>query len=373
MKNLIEVPIVIIGAGPAGSMAANEIAKRNVPVVLLNRDRFPGEKNVCGGALAYCYKQKLALPSGVIDREISGVEFSYNNSRFQTASNEPQFISVRRPLFDNFLAQSAVSNGAQLNNECEVTGIDATSNVIIGIDHTTNREFAYRSRLTIFADGPDTLAFPNYHIGFNRNQGYFVAVQYELSGTPDKMASFDFYCDQALELGYYWAFPKSGAIDIGVGSFYQKSSDINYHALLKSFLSVNPGYADFSIIKKQGGIIPAFPAQRFVAPGALVVGDAAGLVNPLTGGGIVHALKSGQIAGRIAALAYEKQDFSLPFLRRYAWSLKLTPHYMWIRFLHTFAHRHLHRALNRQSSLLPNLLKTYFEVIRLVSKFTRII
>lgn len=363
----MHTPIVIIGAGPAGAMAALEVARGHVPVTLLNRDRFPGEHNVCGGALAMSAKSRLALPDAVIDREVSSITLYYRRYSCSITSRSPQFISVRRPVFDRYLAEQAVAAGAQLLNDVHVTHVDSAAGVVYAQQNGV--PLVYQAQLVIFADGPNTLAHRCCGIGFHSGQHYFVAIHYDVAApeATDRFPGFSFYLEQEnLATGYYWIFPKLEVLNVGVGSYYQPAAKIAYGAALDSFVRDRLDLPGVEIRAKQGGVIPAVPARHFVGERSLVIGDAAGLVNPLTGGGLIHALKSGEIAGRVAVEAYGAGEYGRGFLRRYDWRLRCTPHYIWIRFLYPFARYHLYRAQRRQGASLDTLLKAYFLMMRAV-------
>ncbi len=367
MKKIINVPVIIIGAGPAGTAAALELARRNVPVTILNRDRFPGENNICGGALSHSLKEKLEIPSEIIDQEINSVDIHYKQHRQTVGSAHPQFLSVKRNLFDLFLAKKAVAAGANLQNLFDVRRIDPEIGRVYGRNTDTGENFAYQSDLIIFADGPNTLGWSTYGIGFDRSQYYFVAIDYELDSFEHGLNEFKFYLEQEhLPAGYFWVFPKKNIINVGVGSHCKRGDSVYYHRLLKDFIGREPSLKHLTVVKKRGGVIPAVPARKFVARGAMVVGDAAGLVNPLTGGGLIHALKSGEIAGKVAALAHRKKRFSERFLYLYTLRLKCTPHYIWIRFLYVIAKFHLHRSNQRKTGFLEPLLVTYFYLMKFV-------
>ncbi|MCX6349642.1 MAG: FAD-dependent oxidoreductase, partial [Candidatus Aureabacteria bacterium] len=110
MYNLPEMPsvqdreIIIIGAGPAGSTAAYDLARAGRRPLLLEKDRIPGEKNACAGGIAYLMKDHLSLPEEVVDKEIHVTRLSCRGKTKDYRTTRPQYISVQRRVFDKYLA-----------------------------------------------------------------------------------------------------------------------------------------------------------------------------------------------------------------------------------------------------------------------------
>jgi flavin-dependent dehydrogenase len=98
---------------------------------------------------------------------------------------------------------------------------------------------------------------------------------------------------------------------------------------LSEFIEQRDDLRGRAIRRRGGGLVPSDMARDFVADGAMVVGDAAGLVNPMTGGGIAFALASGEIAGRVAAEAVKEGRTDHSRLEEYARRFRRTPHYWW--------------------------------------------
>ena len=147
----------------------------------------------------------------------------------------------------------------------------------------------------------------------------------------------------AFTRSYCWLFPKRDCSWVGVGGTLGSSKDAKLQTRLAEFIERRDDLRGRRIRHRGGGLVPSDLAEEFVAHGAMVVGDAAGLVNPMTGGGIAFALASGEIAGRVAAEAIRRGRNDRSFLRKYPRQFRLTPHYVWL-----IAMAYLRRRLDRK-------------------------
>ena len=129
------------------------------------------------------------------------------------------------------------------------------------------------------------------------------------SSYPEPRNHVDVYFHKDYEGGYAWFFPKGRTANAGVGVVTSKASQLSN--LLGKFLDSlmeSKTLQEIQVVSKTGGFIPCEPRQKIVLGNILLIGDAAGHAHPITGAGIFNAVMAGEIAGRIAAEAVERDD-----------------------------------------------------------------
>ena len=328
-KRLHDVEVVVIGAGPAGSVTAGAIADRGHSVALIERDSFAGETNVCGGTTPLAVARAFDVPGQVIERELSDVNCYFPNETF---SFRVGFASFQRRVFDRFLAERAASKGAQLLTRTVATDVTAGEDgaKVTLKDRRTGEPREVSSHLVVFADGPDTLAakkFPG--VGFQRRPSRTMhGLLYELEWAQNPLDSLDFYFDMKMvPWGYGWVFPKRDLLNAGICGIIaaSRSGKTVMRERLDAFVkgqAVHSGQiSDRKVSMIQAAIIPVEQAAKIHARRALLVGDAAGMVEPFSAGGNEFAMRAGLIAAKAASDILREGDYGERSLSRYeeAW------------------------------------------------------
>ena len=320
--------IVVIGAGPGGSAAAHQAALAGVTPLLVEQDEVPGAHNVCGGCAAHALRERFGLPDQVVERELYRTVLVVNGRRFEYGSDRPHYVSFRRELLDAFLADRAVKAGAELLTGTRATIIDPTERLIGLRNLATERERKIKAQIVVFADGPCTLAADAYGIGYRPGPRTRRGAFFELEGTHDDGQTAEIVLSKAFTNGCFWLLPKRECLWLGLGGPVGETRGSPLGSILQRFIQERDDLRWRRIRRRGAGLVPAGPAAVLVSDGAMAVGDAGGLVNPLTGGGIACALASGEIAGRIAADAIRRGRVDRAFLMRYPRAFRFTPHYL---------------------------------------------
>lgn len=299
---------IVVGAGPGGALAAYELAKGGAKTLLIEKEKLPRYKP-CGGGITY--KAARALPfdfSPVIERTLYKVDFSWKTGRPYTLQSEtPLVYMVQRSRFDNYLVEQAVQAGADLVDEVAVKTVDANdSNVTV--EATGGR---FTADYIIGADGATGRVARS--LGLMADRWTLAAVESEVSVGE---ATMSYWHDKiGIDLGelrasYGWVFPKGDHLSIGVGGL---PTYADYGSRLKRYDSKHtaarvPGIE--RTIRSQGYILPCRRPGAAVQKGrALLVGDAAGLVEAFTGEGIYWAIRSGQIAAHSIISSKGQPDY----------------------------------------------------------------
>ena len=316
--------IVVVGGGPAGSMAAWEAAKGGASVCLLEKDRDIGYPVRCGEAVGELGLRKfVSIQDSWVASNITGAKLGAPSGELVDVDfgTETALILNRR-IFDYDLSRYAANEGAEIYTKSYVKKINFDDKgTIKGIvlDHLGD-EKSIDSNLIIGADGLTS------RIGRwggirtqNKMKDMESAVQYSVSNIeidPSKMVMYvgsDF-----APGGYLWIFPKGEKFaNIGIGI----SGKFSKHKSAKKYLDqfMDREFPDAAILTTMCGGVPCGkPMKNPVKDGLMLVGDAAHQVNPMTGGGILSGMTAGAIAGKVAAEAVKANDFSSKILENYS-------------------------------------------------------
>jgi digeranylgeranylglycerophospholipid reductase len=326
--------VIVIGAGPAGSSAAREIAQQGWRVLLVERGAFPGQRAICGGGLEGADADQLGLPERLIHNRIVRREHCFPWGTTTVAA--PHLTTTREEL-DGWLASEAVAAGAELAVSTQVRSVvrEITGQIIARVSGTrTGCASDFRSRLAIFADGPHTLARRHRGLGFVPTPTTAaIGLTYCLawSGSPLEHHEIHFGAKHS-RWGYLWMFPKRDMISVGVTVLPSRRAIPAAETSLRSFIAARSELQELEVVRRAGAHIPVVPASRIYDDSMLAVGDAAGMVEALTGAGIANAVAGGRLAGQVACEALSAGDFSAAFLSRYRSRWEATPRYRMIRF-----------------------------------------
>lgn len=329
----LKTDVTVIGAGPAGSATARVIAKHGFDVILVEKDEYPGETNVCAGAMPRSIIKDTGLNSDAVEKEILGEERYYP---WGLKFIEFDYIAVYRHVFDRSLADKAVEEGVKLLTDTLIKDVTVKSDGI----RVKSKEDTIESKLVVFADGPNTLAYRKFGVGFKPEADKtFVSITCEVGWTNNPLNNFEvYYTHDIAPWGYGWICPKGDSVNVGVVCLYSELHS-NIIESLNYMLQKHPLTCEKlkgkEVVWLRSALIPAAPAKRIFGERMLVVGDAAGMVDPVSGGGIPQAINGGELAGQVCVRALEKEDFSSAFLSQYQqlWHRTTDHSYIYSKYL----------------------------------------
>ncbi|MXR51397.1 geranylgeranyl reductase family protein [Halovenus sp. WSH3] len=324
--------IVVVGGGTAGCFAAATAAQDGLDVVLLERkSEEDGGHIACGDAI----KGKSTFPD-VIDREYLREE-SFTNENIQRA----HFINpkgdnydipfegesgavVDRKRYGEVLLEEAERAGADIHFDTVVQDVTQNGRVT-GVEGIREGDYVeYEADIVIDAAGAlsllqDKVDFAGTNYDTNVDYSQFCSAYREVIETEQPVEYDDAIVFKPTEeLGYLWYFPRTDReINAGLG-FQMDQPPMPLVDVLKKDLQNQPEFRNAEVKDKLGAALPTRrPYDSAVAPGFMSVGDAAGHVNPTTGGGIPGAAKAGHWAAEIAAEAIADGDLSESALWEY--------------------------------------------------------
>ncbi|MBN1351721.1 NAD(P)/FAD-dependent oxidoreductase [candidate division KSB1 bacterium] len=287
------VDVAIVGSGPSGASAALRLAQSGLSVVLLDKAPFPRYK-ACGGGVVRRAARLLPFDIGeAIEHECQRIELKLLESNLTFAQERQRSIisMVMRSRFDQLLASAAREAGAKCLHQCEAQDIQPQNGCI---SLKTGRGWI-KAQYIIAADGAlSTIARKLYPTD---QRLLFPALECEVVCAPGQFKSFAGCARFDFDLvpdGYGWIFPKSDHLSVGVLLMSRRRASL-WQIFLR-YLNLLKLDAPRSITP-YGAIIPLASRSRpFMKNRVLLVGDAAGFADPLTGEGITAAILSGQIA-----------------------------------------------------------------------------
>lgn len=276
--------VVVIGGGPAGSIAAKTLAQNGIDVILL-------EKNLsfvkpCGGGLSLNAFTELNIPTAIIKREVRKIRLISPARKIIDLDLQGSNLAiVERGEFDRVLRKEAEEQGARII-ETELYGITQDKTYTIEAVSEENRH-EITTEYVIAADGINSKM--RTMVGIKTSRAFFTLSE-QVKGTDTECCEFWFGSAHAPR-AYSWVFPSGEGISIGTGSFEQGK--------IKGF---------FSLFKQKRGVtgegqkrfyrIPVWAGDLYNRDKILFAGDAAGQVLPFTYEGIYYAMKAGEFAAR---------------------------------------------------------------------------
>jgi digeranylgeranylglycerophospholipid reductase len=318
------VDVLVVGGGPGGLVAARCAAEegRGLEVLLVERDRAIGAPVRCAEGVGGAGVREFLEPRGAdwVSREVRRIVLvAPDDTETVLEAREPAYI-LDRTRFEPVLADIARRAGAELRISTEVTALRRSGDRWVATVRGPHGAEEIGARVVIGADGVESMvgrwAGLDTRVPSRDMESCAQYVVANLAVDPD--ALYLQVGDGIAPRGYAWVFPKGvGVANVGLGIVALHGQGRTARDWLDAYVARRfpQGTICASTV---GGVIVAATVRRPVADGVLLVGDAAHHVNPLSGGGIVTAMKAGRIAGRVAAHAVRDGDTSAARLERYA-------------------------------------------------------
>lgn len=332
--------VIIVGAGPAGATAALYAERLGLSTLLLDRAKFPRDK-ICGDALggkSVAILRELGLldrvrrlPGAKVDTIVFGspdhTEARIDLTRAQRRDFVTGFV-VRRRIFDAFLFEEARSRATACHENFAVENLIVDRGAVCGVRGRSadgeTREFA--GRIVLGADGYRSVVARKLGL-YRIDAGHWIVAlrQYmrNVAGLGDQIELH--YVDGVLP-GYFWIFPlENGCANVGIGMVQAAMKAQGVHLpdeLSRAIRSPHfaARFAGAEALEKPVGWHLPVGSKRRPCHGAgyMLLGDAAGLIDPFTGEGIANAMYSARRAAETARLACNENDFGAASLSRYA-------------------------------------------------------
>jgi digeranylgeranylglycerophospholipid reductase len=324
----LDYDLVVVGAGPAGSLTAKHAASKGLSVLILEKRAEVGSPIRCGEGLDKGGLAKIGIKpdSKWIANEVSGARvFAPNGSfvelREEMAGNEVGYV-IKRDVFDKELAKDAIKAGSDIKVRTSAIDVMEKDGTIVGVKakHMGER-FDIHAKIVVGADGFESQIGRWANIDTTvKPKDIYTCFQYDMIGIDIDTNFSNFYLGSCAPGGYAWIFPKSEhranvGLGVQISKVKEKGEPKRY---LDAFVSAHGHIAKGTPIAHIAGAVSVCaPIERTIGNGIILVGDSARQIDPITGGGIVNSGIAAKIAGKVAAEAVEAKDYSAEFLARY--------------------------------------------------------
>jgi geranylgeranyl reductase family protein len=283
--------VIVAGAGPAGAAAAYWLSEAGCRVAVLEKEALPRYKP-CGGGVPRVVFDRFPFDfSPIVERWVRSARFRLSDGREVVADLPDHLLAmVMRDRFDLHILNHV---SADVRDQAPVTALEQDE---LGVTVTVASGERLRARYLIGADGASSRV--SRLVGLRRNRRIGVAIEAEIPVNDDLLEA---YANTALfvfgtpSTGYLWIFPKAEHLSAGIGTFHDRVSNMK-HILRRQLGRLG---VDIDGARLRGHPLPIhLKRERLHRGRVLLVGDAAGLMDPLLGEGIRHAIDSGRLAAQ---------------------------------------------------------------------------
>lgn len=317
--------VVVVGAGPGGSMAAKTAAEAGLDVVMIEKRQEIGDPVRCAEGVGKRDLCDMVKPDPQwIAAEVKGFRVYAPNGTSLVMSEDKGGAEVgyvlERKIFDRALAMNAARSGAKVMVKTRALGLLWKESVPCGVSAMRMGEpIQVEAPLIIGADGVESKV--GRWVGIDttlKPKDIHCCAQFLVQdkSIDDEYCEF-FFGNELAPSGYVWAFPKGEKLaNVGIGVQGSKSGSGEPVRLLKKFMKSR--FPNGKVVEMVSGGDPSSGLiESAISDGVMLVGDAAHQTDPLTGGGILNAMKAGIIAGEVAAKAVSAGDFRKEGLKDY--------------------------------------------------------
>ncbi|MEM0203377.1 MAG: NAD(P)/FAD-dependent oxidoreductase [Archaeoglobaceae archaeon] len=315
--------VVVVGAGPAGSMAAKTCAERGLNVLLVEKRQEIGTPVRCAEGISKKALQRFVeidkkwISAEVIGAKIYSPDLTEVTMAEEMAGNEVGYV-LERKIFDRHLARLAAKAGAEVLVKTTFLSFERVGDRLRVKLKRMGEDWEVETKILIGADGVESRVGRMAGIIKTLKKSEIEScAQYLMSNLEiDENYTYFYLGNELAPGGYAWIFPKgNGCANVGIGVL-PSIAKANAKFYLDKFIEKLE--IKGKIVELVSGAVPVYgEVATAVTDNIMLAGDAAYHSDPITGGGIANALSAGYHAAIVASEAIERKDFSANYLRRY--------------------------------------------------------
>ncbi|WP_337860458.1 digeranylgeranylglycerophospholipid reductase [Ferroplasma sp.] len=332
---MLNYDVLVIGAGPAGSSAGRYASRYGLKTLIVEKRPDIGSPVRCGEGVSKSWMPEVDLKPEQrwISQEVKGARIFGPAEKkpitltAESAGNEVGFV-IERDKFDKHIAALAATEGADIWVKSPAMSVIKEGNRIVGAKIRHNGEVVeVKAKMVIAADGFESefSRWAGLKSVILKKNDIISALQYRMENVDSNEDFTDFYLGSIAPAGYLWVFPKGPhEANVGIGVTITKMKDrLDVKNYLDSWIKSHPAYSKGKIIEQMsGGVSVNKVKDKMSLPGLLAIGDAARLIDPITGGGIANGLISGKFAAQVSKKAIDENDFTEEMMKNYDMMVK---------------------------------------------------
>jgi digeranylgeranylglycerophospholipid reductase len=325
--------VVIIGAGPIGSFLAGQLASCGRKTLVLDKSKEPGQNVCCTGIISKECLDLLDVNSSIKVKKTTAAKFVDSHGKhFYIKPKDYLAYIIERPALNTVLVDKARYRGVEYAFSSLVTGIEIKSDKAVITAVELGMQHKIESKVVVIASGFNSKLLNSLNLG--KLPDFLIGIQAEVKATNGE--DIEIYLDHELAPGgFAWLAPiwdRKCLVGLLCNSNPRKYLD-QFLSKLKADEKIS-----FSEYTVGSGLIPTRPLKKTYRERLIIVGEAAGQVKPITGGGIYYGILCAEIAAKVIDNAFKTNDFSEKSFSEYQklWHGRLNSELIFDQYLQRF-------------------------------------